>query len=84
LLSKDYCNSLFEVCRTVSFLEASIEELVEAWEKDVQYLVEDAVCNIVSTWSLVRGSSIYCFLDLRRYDLWVFNRLRIYISINIR
>jgi hypothetical protein len=31
----DYRNSLFEVCRAVSLLEARVEEFVEAGEEDV-------------------------------------------------
>lgn len=64
LLPEDYCDLLLEVRGAVALLKACVEELVEAWEEDVERLMQDAVGDTVNAWGFIRSCSAHCFLDL--------------------
>jgi len=54
LLPEDYCDLLLEVCGAVGLQKACVEELVEAWDEDVERLMLDAVGDTVNAWDFIR------------------------------
>jgi len=63
LFPEDYCD-LLEVRGAVALQKVCVEELVEAWEEDVERLMQDAVGDTITSWSFIRSCSAHYFLDL--------------------
>lgn len=69
--------------RAVAVAETCVEKHVEAWEKDIKRLVQDAVDDPVRAGGLVRRGSAYRSLNLWNSDVRAFGP-RVCVSLNIR
>lgn len=58
-LPKYHRDGVPEMCWAVPKSKAGTKKPMEAWEKDIQYLLKDAIRDPVASWGLVRRASSY-------------------------
>lgn len=46
-----------EVCGTIARLETGVEEPMQAWQENIQRMMEDPVRDAIGAWRLIRRSS---------------------------